>query len=80
MKTKVQKWGNSLAVRIPSVYVKEVDLHSEDSVDITVSDGKILVSPVTPKKYDLKELLAGITKKNLHGEVGTGEPQGREIW
>ncbi len=80
MKTKVQKWGNSLAVRIPSAYAKEVDLHSEDRVDITVSDGKIVVAPATLKKYDLKELLAGITNNNLHGEVDTGKPQGREIW
>jgi antitoxin component of MazEF toxin-antitoxin module len=32
------------------------------------------------RKYPLKELLRKITAKNIHAEVDTGDPVGREVW
>ncbi|MBI4828556.1 MAG: AbrB/MazE/SpoVT family DNA-binding domain-containing protein, partial [Nitrospinae bacterium] len=42
MRTTVQKWGNSLAVRIPSAYAKEVNLKNRDSVNISMEEGAIV--------------------------------------
>ena len=43
-------------------------------------EGKLVVAPVTDKKYSLKELLDGVTKRNIHGEIDTGPPVGKELW
>jgi len=80
MKTKVQKWGNSLAVRIPKAYAGEADVRSGDDIDIAIHEGKIMITPLKIKKYELKALLSGVTKKNLHTEVDSGPPLGSEIW
>ncbi len=80
MKTKVKKWGNSLAVRIPGALAREAGFAEEGDVEMSVSGGKIVVTPVRSKKYDLRELLAKVKKSNLHGEISTGKPRGREEW
>ena len=33
-----------------------------------------------PKKYPLGDVLKGVTKRKLHGEVPSGAPLGREAW
>ena len=80
MQTKVQKWGNSLAVRIPKPFVRETHLMDGASVDLTVEDGKIIIDPHAAPEYRLEDLLKGVTKQNLHAEVDTGEAVGQEIW
>lgn len=77
METVVQKWGNSLGIRIPSPYVKELDLKSGSNVKITTEDGKIVI---TPKKLNLDDLLAQITEDNLHDTLETGDSVGKEEW
>jgi antitoxin MazE len=79
MRTKIQKWGNSLALRIPKSFAEEAEVKAGSTVDLTASDGELVVRPVT-RRYHLQELLKGIFNSNLHGEISTGEPQGREIW
>jgi len=79
MRAKIQKWGNSLAVRLPRAITKKAGLVIEDEVDIDVDDaGKVVLLPHIQKEYKLDELLAGITPSNLHKEIDFGEPQGRE--
>jgi antitoxin MazE len=80
MQTKIQKWGNSLAVRIPKPYVKEAHLAYGTIVAISVADGKVVIDPHTEPVYSLEELLGGITKRNSHTEVDTGAAVGREVW
>lgn len=77
---KVTRWGNSLAVRIPSSFAKDARLTTGSTVDISVRDGKIVIDPHVKKDYSLEELLKGVTRKNLHAEIDTGEAVGREIW
>jgi len=79
MQTKIQKWGNSLAVRIPKAFVKEAHVAYGTSVDLSVDDGKIVIDPHTAPEYRLEDLLKGVTKGNVHAEVDTGEAVGREI-
>jgi len=79
MQTTVQKWGNSLAVRIPASFCKEMDLSAGSLVEIN-SVNHLLVFKPLKKKYNLTELMGMVNETNLHHEVETGETKGREIW
>lgn len=80
MLTKVQKWGNSLALRIPKAFAEEMELYQDSQVEITFREGEMVVRPIAKPTYTLEELLAGITPENLHGEWDTGEAVGNEVW
>jgi antitoxin MazE len=80
MRTRVQKWGNSLALRIPKSFATEVGLQRETAVEISLVDGKLVITPVAKPKLTLKQLLAKVTKENLHHEVDTGPAIGNETW
>jgi antitoxin MazE len=71
MTTRVQKWGNSLAVRIPSHIAEEIGIHQGSEVEITVEDHVIKLVP-KKKKPTLRELLAKITPENRHDEIDFG--------
>lgn len=77
MQTVVQKWGNSLGIRIPSLFVKEFNLKSGSSVEIIEEDGKIVI---LPPRTTLDELLARVTKDNIHEPFETGSSIGKEEW
>jgi antitoxin MazE len=78
MKTRVQKWGNSLALRIPKSLADEAGLNDESLVEISLHDGQINIKPLY--HYELTDLLAQIRDENKHGEIDTGEAQGNEAW
>lgn len=80
MKTTVQKWGNSYAVRIPKSFIKEVGLEYRTDVEMTLEDGKLVIQPAKEETVKLDELLSKVTKKNLHTAVETGAPVGNETW
>ena len=80
MKTRVQKWGNSLALRIPKVFALEVGLENDSEVDLSVQGGRLVLAPPAPKTYSLEELLAAVRPSNLHNETDWGAPVGKEIW
>ena len=76
----VAKWGNSLALRIPSAFAREISVAEGASVEISVTNGALLVRPVEDHPvYDLDSLLCGITEDNLHGETSTGKSFGNEV-
>ncbi len=82
MKTtsSVKKWGNSLALRIPTAVAQDLGLSENSSVQI-VSDGKVAtIQPKKRKKVSLDELVSAITPDNLHKVVEWGKPAGKEIW
>lgn len=80
MQTKVQMWGNSLALRIPKFFAVEIGLENEAAVDLSLVEGVLMVKPVRPSRFTLDGLLADITEQNLHGEIDSGEPVGKEVW
>jgi antitoxin MazE len=80
MKTRVRKWGNSLALRIPKSFATEVGLVDDSAVDISLKNGKLVVVPVEKPGAALKKLLAQVTEDNVHHEVDTGPAVGREAW
>jgi antitoxin MazE len=80
MQVRVQKWGNSLAVRIPKPLAEDAEVMEGTVLNLAVSEGKVVATPVQQKKLSLSELLAKVNKKNLHDEVDFGRSAGREIW
>jgi antitoxin MazE len=75
----VAKWGNSLALRIPTAFAREISVREGVAVDISVTNGALLVRPIEESHvYDLETLLCQITEENRHGEVATGQSVGNE--
>ncbi len=79
MKTRIQKWGNSLALRIPKTFASEAGLEPDSEVELSLVEGQIVITPTAPT-YTLDDLLRGITDDNIHGEINTGAPVGNEAW
>jgi antitoxin MazE len=80
MRTKVQRWGNSLAVRIPKIFAEEIGLADDTSVEMRMIKGGLIVEPTSEYAPTLGELLDGVTEENRHDEVATGPAQGKEAW
>jgi antitoxin MazE len=80
MRTRVKKWGNSLALRIPKSFATEVGLDFDAPVDVSLVDGKLIVTPAVEPTLTLEHLLAQVTEDNLHREVDTGPAVGNEAW
>lgn len=80
MKTRVQKWGNSLALRIPKSFAVEAGLRANGAVELSVVAGALIIQPIAPPPLTLEELLRGVTDDNLPGEWDTGPAIGKEVW
>jgi antitoxin MazE len=80
METHVQKWGNSLAVRIPKPLADEVGLRENSPVELRLRDNTLVIVPVVKQTFDLPQLLALVTVDNLHREIETGPAVGGEVW
>jgi antitoxin MazE len=75
MAATIQKWGNSLALRIPKVVAEQVEIHQGSEIEIRVvgNEGTITLIPKKqPKKYLLEELLAQCKPENRHVEIDFG--------
>lgn len=79
MESRVQKWGNSLGLRIPKAFAEEVGVRAGSPVDVTVERGALVVRP-SSSTYRLDQLLEAVTPENLHSEMETGLPVGDEVW
>ena len=80
MHVQIQKWGNSLALRIPKSFAALIKIEPGSYVDLSAVGGKLIASPLDEKEYSLEQLLAGITDHNIHAEFDTGNATGKEIW
>lgn len=80
MRTKVQRWGNSLAVRIPKIFAEEVGLKDDSPVEMRLVKGGLVLEPTSAWPLTLDELLEGVDESNIHDEVDIGPAQGKEIW
>lgn len=78
MKTQVGRWGNSLALRIPQAFLRELQIEDGETVEMSLSDGKLVIRPV--RQLSLERLVAGITPENRHAETDWGEAEGAETW
>jgi antitoxin MazE len=79
MHTTVKKWGNSIGIRLPKAFAKEIRIEEGTEVDISVKDDKILIQNIN-KNYNLNELLLDVNSDNIHGEFDSYYPVGLEQW
>lgn len=79
MDTRVQRWGNSLALRIPQAFAVQAKVAEGTAVDIAIEDNRLVVTPVQ-HRYRLEDLLKRIDRRKRHPEVRTGAAVGKEVW
>ena len=80
MKIRIQKWGHSLALRIPKALAIETGLDQDAFVDLALVDGKLIITPVQTPAVTLEQLLADITDENRHTEYDMSDAVGNEVW
>jgi antitoxin MazE len=82
MNTTIKKWGNSLALRIPKSYAKEIELEEGAGVNMKIEENKIIISAKRKRKkpYSLAKLLSKVTPENLHEKIDFGSPVGKEVF
>jgi antitoxin MazE len=79
MTAKVQKWGNSLALRLPKALADEFRLVPGSAVELRVAGRRLIIEPHRPPQYKLEDLLRRVSRRNLHAEISAGRPVGKEI-
>ncbi len=80
LKARIDKWGDNLAIQIPQSLASEVGLEADAEVELTAGDGELLITVRKGSKSRLDILLEGVTEENIHAEVDTGQPVGKEVW
>ncbi|MEE9269765.1 MAG: AbrB/MazE/SpoVT family DNA-binding domain-containing protein [Candidatus Krumholzibacteria bacterium] len=80
MVTKIIKWGNSLGLRIPKAFAKQVGVEEGSAVDISLDGDRIVIRPATSVRYRASDLVSEIREDNIHEEIATGDAVGREVW
>ena len=80
MKARVQKWGNSLALRIPKSFADEIGLGQNSSIQLMIKEGALVVMPEPEPEWRLEDLLKKVTQDNIHREWETGAAEGDELW
>jgi antitoxin MazE len=79
MQARIQKWGNSLALRIPRPFATQAGIDNDSLVDVSIVENRLVITPLGPS-YSLAELLRDVTEDNIHDEVDAGAPVGNEAW
>jgi antitoxin MazE len=80
MQTTIQKWGNSLALRIPKAFAQQSRLTQGSAVSLALENGSVVMKPLKRRKLSLAGLVAKMTPRNCHEEVAWGQPRGKENW
>ena len=80
MEVRLQKWGNSDGIRIPSVILKTLNLKTNDKVNIICEDNKIIISKSNNKKISLEERFNNYNGEDLTKEFEWDEARGKELW
>ena len=78
MLTRIQKWGNSLALRIPAAFADEIGLVENSQINLSLKEGGLIVTAAAGEKWSLDELLSRVSEDNRHREWETGAPEGSE--
>lgn len=79
MLSRIARWGNSLAIRIPKAFIEDAGLEDGVEVDLVMEGGRIVLTPIG-REYRLEELVEGITPENRPDQPDWGEPVGAESW
>lgn len=79
MQTTIQKWGNSLAIRIPKSFASETKINNGTEVDLLIKNNQLIITPIIKDEYTLDAFLSEINNSNIHNEIDFGEPLGEEL-
>jgi len=79
MQVALQKWGNSLALRIPAGFARQIKVRQGDPVRLSLADNKLTIQPAKPS-FEAKSLIRKIKKHHVHRETDWGAPRGTEVW
>jgi antitoxin MazE len=79
MPTTVQKWGNSLGIRVPKGVAEQVNFREGTEVEFDTSGGVLTIRPRRRRKYTLAGLLAKAKGRSPHRGLDRGGPVGREL-
>jgi antitoxin MazE len=77
--SQIGKWGNSLAVRIPTDFADELGVREGATVRLTCV-GQQLIIDLANRRYTLSEMVEGINSDNLHDAIDTDGGVGAEEW
>ena len=80
MRLRVQKWGNSLALRIPAAFARQTGVGPGSEVELDLEGERLIITPIPCPTFSLAKLVDGVTEENLHDAVDTGGPKGKELW
>lgn len=80
MEARLQKWGNSMGIRIPSQMLKKIGLKENDEIELTLEDNKIMITKAKNGKISLKERFDHYHGENLAKNFSWDESRGNEIW
>lgn len=80
MEVRLQKWGNSIGIRIPSNILKTLNLKENDIVILKENDDKIIISKSRKQKISLKERFDNYNGENIAKDYKWDAPKGKEIW
>ncbi len=80
MRTKVVKWGNSLGIIIPKALAEKIQVSEGTEVGLNLENGHLVIRVIPSKSNNLEDLLIGITEKNIHRKIDSGDPVGGENW
>lgn len=79
MRTQLQKWGNSLGLRIPMAFARETGLATGSQVELSIESGRLVIAPIPSWESRLNDLLSSCNVEDLHPETDTGPDVGAEI-
>lgn len=80
MEIRIQKWGNSDGIRIPSSILKSLNIKTNDILNIEQQDDKIIISVPKKKNISLANRFKEYKGKNLAKDFSWDEYVGKEIW
>jgi antitoxin MazE len=78
--TKVQKWGNSIALRTRKAIARQISLQPNSPVELVIDGDRLVVTPLAEPVFSLDELLSAVTGENRQDEFDTGAAAGNEAW
>ena len=80
MEARLQKWGNSDGIRIPSSILKALNLKTNDAINLEQIEDKIVISKQVKSKISLAEKFKEYHGENLVKEFSWDDARGKEIW
>jgi antitoxin MazE len=75
----IQKWGNSLALRIPAAVASQLKITTGTPVEMKLQNGSLVITPRKRPKYSLREMLKQCKPEHFHREIDWGPDVGREV-